>query len=539
MASVEFRPWPFVENEDVELIWFGSPYTDYKGDWRVRIAFRRPSGEIKILSRAWGTIPLLRIGQIYVNGVQNQARLLSGSAYTFTISSIDSGKIVNGFQLPKRLIDFGKNPELGTQKIIQYISGDMTICIPVLELIRAMFINSKLMANSLLQPHGLEQLIDRCEFEKNVLHFHLGPRVPNTMASEGNARHISWIYQDFKMKAMWDSIYQMLFSLAIRESPLNPAKALKKGIPLDVKLPHTGPIEMVVRGEKFINLIFVKEIIGLAGFTHPANEIDFWHHSKKRQESVFGDKRVRITSGAENVDVTINDESENAKEDTNQDVLEAPPTFMKFINYPVVRTRKKNVKQTRTGNDVIVNSGRGGKNSEEPKEVSVQDSIVGGDLPPIDFKTLEMVSITEAIGLEDFFEMISLLKEMTSSSIRMSVVRIPPGKRFSICPNGARRTCAIVQVTSPVFTKYILEVARPDDWSISTLILQPLHDKGLKEFEMDVKQLIDGLVQRSGHWDKFILESCSGVIIEKVKHYQNDIIRDWAYRIVTKIITNS
>lgn len=47
MAAVEFCPWSFDGNEDVELIWFGSPYTDYKGNWRVRIAFRRASGEVK------------------------------------------------------------------------------------------------------------------------------------------------------------------------------------------------------------------------------------------------------------------------------------------------------------------------------------------------------------------------------------------------------------------------------------------------------------------------------------------------------------
>ncbi|WP_025692874.1 hypothetical protein [Paenibacillus zanthoxyli] len=194
MASVEFRPWPFEENEDVELIWYGSPYTDYKEDWRVRIAFRRVSGEIKVLTRAWGAIPYLRIGQLYTNGIHNQVRPMSGSSYTCTIPSLDNGKVVNGFQLPKRLIDFGKNPELGTQKIVQYTIGNITYCIPVIELIRAMFINSRLMAYSLLQPHGLEQLIERCEFEKNILHFHLGTRVPNTMATESNARHMSWIY---------------------------------------------------------------------------------------------------------------------------------------------------------------------------------------------------------------------------------------------------------------------------------------------------------------------------------------------------------
>jgi hypothetical protein len=531
VASIEFRPWPFLENEDVELYWFGSPHTDYKGDWRVRIAFRRSSGELKILTRAWGTIPLLRIGQIYTNGVLNQVRPMSGSSYTFTIPSLDTGVVVNAFQMPKRLIDFGKNPELGMQKIVKYTIGNITLCIPVIELVRAMFINSRLMAYSLMEPHGLEQLIEECEFEKSILHFHLGPRVPNTMATESNARHISWIYLDFKMKAMWDSIYQVLFSQAIAESPTNPAKMLRRGAPLNVELPSTGPVELIVRGDKFINMILVKEALGFAGFTHPASQIEFWHHSKKRQESVFGDRRLRMTSRSKNDDTIINDESENARENTNQDILDAPPTFMKFINYPVVRTRKKNVRQTNAGNDVIVSSGRGGKNSGESREVSVQDSVVGGDLPPIDFKTLEMVPITEAVGLEDFFKMISMLKDMTSYSIRMSVVRIPPGKRFSICPNGARRTCAIVQVSTAVFSKYIVEVARPDDWSISTLILQPLQDVTLKTMEVEIKLLLNGLVQKSGHWDKNFLMKLDKMSIEKVKHYRNDSLEEWAVRI--------
>lgn len=535
MASVEFSPWPFEENEDVELIWFGSPYTDYKGDWRIRVAFRRARGEVKVLSRAWGAIPLLRIGQIYTNGVLNQVRPMSGSSYTFTMPSLDQGKVVNGFQLPKRLIDFGKNPELGTQNIIQYTVGNMTVCIPVIELIRAMLINSRLMAYSLMQPHGLEQLIERCEFENQVLHFHLGTRVPNTMANESNARHMSWIYLDPQMNTMWNSVYQKLFSRAIAESPTNPKKGLRKGTPLDVELPPTGPIELMVRGDQFINMVLVKEIMGFAGFTHPANEIDFWHHSKKRQESVFGDRRLRIPDRFKNEDIIINDNSEHAKEDTNQDVLEAPPTFMKFINYPIVRTRKKSVKQTHAGDDVVVNTGRGGKSQEQPKQVSVQDSIVGGDTPPIDFQTLEMVPISEAIGLEDFFKMVALLKEMTSYSIRMSIVRIPPGKRFSICPNGARRTCAIVQVISPFFIKYILEIARPDSWSISTLVFHSPKDISLKTIENEVNRLLDGLVQKNGHWDRYILNQCDSLLVEKIKHYQNDSIRDWTQRTIDKL----
>jgi len=117
----------------------------------------------------------------------------------------------------------------------------------------------------------------------------------------------------------------------------------------------------------------------------------------------------------------------------------------------------------------------------------------------------------------------------------MSVLRVPPGKSFSVCPNGARRTCAIVQATNGVSKKYIIEVARPDDWSISTLIFHPAQQTSLKAIERDIKLLLEGLVQKGGHWDQYVLNRCSGLNIEKVKHYQSDSIRDWAFRIAGKL----
>lgn len=130
--------------------------------------------------------------------------------------------------------------------------------------------------------------------------------------------------------------------------------------------------------------------------------------------------------------------------------------------------------------------------------------------------------------------MIALLKEMTSYSIRMSIVRIPPGKRFSICLNGARRTCAIVQVSNSIFTKYIIEIARPDDWLISTQVLEPMREMTLKEVEHELIILLDGLVQKSGHWDQHVLDRCITMKIKKVKHYQRDFIRNWVQRVIQK-----
>lgn len=534
MASLTLPP-ALSENQEAELFWFGSPFMDYNGNWRIKVAFRTASMSTKVVSYPWGTLPNLRIGQLYTDGKYDPVKPISGSPYQLSINNLSQGMITNGFKLPKRLIDFGKNPELGLQNIIQFKVDRLTYCIPVIEFIRAMFINSRNLAIQLLQPHGLELLVDRNEVNDETLYFDMSKRVPQKLATESNAQHMSWIYSDVSVRAMWDSVYQHIFSQAIKSSPQNPNAALKKGIPLNVDLPDLGPIEMYVRGEKSFDYILVKEIIGFSGFRHPYKKIIFWHPSKNRIETRNADKHVRLTSKPDNDDYILNDESKDAKEDTNQDVLEAPPTFLRFSNSPVVTTRKQNTKRSNTGSDTIVTAGRGGKNSGSLEEVSTQDSAVGGDTPPIDFQTLETIPFTEAFGLESFFEMIQVLKETMSAKINLSVLRIPHGKRFSTCPNGSRRTCAIVQVVDVASTAYIIEVARPDNWSISTLILRPNQELSFKKIEQNIKSLLEGLVEKGGHWDQNVLDRCSEMEIEKVKHYKSDSMENWSIRLFDKI----
>lgn len=79
MATLTLRSWPFPENQETELFWFGSPFMDYKGNWRIRVAFRTSSMNIKVVSYPWGTLPNLRIGQVYTNGDYDQIKPMSGS----------------------------------------------------------------------------------------------------------------------------------------------------------------------------------------------------------------------------------------------------------------------------------------------------------------------------------------------------------------------------------------------------------------------------------------------------------------------------
>ena len=536
MGALTLRSWPYPKGEEWELIWFGSPFMDYKDNWRIRVAFRNRTGEVNVHSYPWGTLPYLRMGQVFKDGAFDEIKPLSGSVYSLSIDSMDQGIVDNGFSLPKRLIDFKKERDLGIQKIVQYKSNGLTFCVPIIELIRSMFVNCRFLAYYLMQPHGLEILVQKSNLHNGSLDFDLSARVPRKLATETNAQHLSWIYEEREIRNMWDSIYQNVFRQALRMSPHNPKVSLRKGIPFEIDLPRVGPIEMYVRGDKFINHVLVKEVIAFNGFIHPARDINFWHPSKKLRVASSADKKVRLTSKPEDQDYILNEHSENARENNNQDVIEAPPTFLRFANSPHVVTRKENVQTSNMGNDVVMATGRGGKNSEDQEVVSTQDSMVGGDTPPIEFQTLETIPVSEAIGLESFFEMIQVMKRAFQVGIRMSVLRVPPGKKFSFCPNGARRTCAVVQVTTIYGTSYIIEVARPDDWSISTLVLRPTKQIDLRAVEKEIKNLIDGLVDKGGHWDQTILDRCRVFGIEKMKHYQSDTPWDWANRLCGKFM---
>ncbi|MBW7476293.1 hypothetical protein K0T92_16290 [Paenibacillus oenotherae] len=145
------------------------------------------------------------------------------------------------------------------------------------------------------------------------------------------------------IRSLWDSVYQNMFGQAVKSSPYNPTATLKKGVPLNIDLPPLGPIEMHTCGVQFIDYVLVKVIIAIGGFQHPSNEILFWHPSKKRREWSSVDKTIRMIPGSKNTDFVLNDQSDNAKEDSNQDILETSPTIMRFANYPVVETRRSSV----------------------------------------------------------------------------------------------------------------------------------------------------------------------------------------------------
>ncbi|RNB70405.1 hypothetical protein EDM58_23240 [Brevibacillus panacihumi] len=131
---------------------------------------------------------------------------------------------------------------------------------------------------------------------------------------------------------------------------------------------------------------------------------------------------------------------------------------------------------------------------------------------------MQTIPVSEGIGLEEFFRVIQKLTEIYPASVQMSVLPLPLGRRFSVCGNVIRRTCTVVKLATENAIKYVIEIARSDCWSISTLILNP-SDQSTRKIEYYIGILLEGLVNKSGHWDQDVLDQCIDLNIEKLRHY--------------------
>ncbi len=534
MSSLTLRPWPFTPGELVEVYWFASPHIDQNKAWKLNIAFKGEKEPVKLVSYPWGTFPFFRLGQHFRNGKLDLTEPSSGYIQNLTLNNLNQGIIVNSFDMPKGLIHLNQNPNLGLQKVIKYSVGGTHYYIPVMEFIRFFFINSRTLALSLLQPHGLDSLIDNLHiFDDNKIHLRLNRKIPTNLVNDNEIIHLAWIYCDPYIRHSWESVFQKLYKNAISKFPSNPLMHFSRGIPLEIDLPKTDQVNLYFRGLQYYSHVLILEMIGITGLEYPFSEVTYYHPSLKRQVSVKANKKVRFTQNEKSEQYLLNDHSEEAKEDVIQDAIETMPIYLRFENLPNIKGCRLEERKVNKGEEIIVIGGRGGKNLE--RKISTEESIYGGDTPPIEFSSLEVLSPNEAIGLEAFFQVIQLLKKKYPVEINMSILRLPLGKKFSLCPDGSRRTCAIVQIRTSNHTKYIIEVARPDSWSISTLILSPKEKFPFRRVESDMKNLLEDVVNKGGHWDQSIIDGYYNWDIIKLRHSQGASLHDWGENIVHKL----
>jgi hypothetical protein len=525
VASIKLKPWPF-GNRVVKLHWFGHVRLNTSNKWRITVAFEDLQKAV-LVDYPIGLLPILRIGQYYQNG-QPLTTQKEGMIYTVEIDNLSLGETEQSLDICRQFGYFlyGK-AELITQNMWSFCSNRVMYHIPQAELIRALYVKNKLLANVMLRPNGIEYLLDNSNISGRSASFHFSREIPASLIDEEFVQHFAWLYLVHDIKNSFESIQTNLYSNSTEYG-------LSYGQPLELIIPNISNSNWTFRGKRIGNDIMIYELLSFTGAELLFDRIEYSHVSiKKRMYSDLPRKKQISFTGKDQKFEIETDSGKKAKEDTHQPVINQEATQMMFNNQPIVERIAKYEQEIHQGDTYITKKGRGGAITTSS---SVDESIKGGQAQPVDFKTLEVTNEKDGYGLDEFFEMVTYLEGMYPElHITMSIVNLPIGRTFSWLPDGRRRICVVVNIKGmgekPI---YILEIARPDRRPLSTLVVAfNKKSSSRKTDEEHIQKLLNGLVFNSGNWLKRQFNEISYV---KLKHTSKSS-QQWAEKVSSKIET--
>lgn len=340
--------------------------------------------------------------------------------------------------------------------------------------------------------------------------------------------------------AAWKSIYSGLYAKAIGKSVRYPATMFAKGLPLEVKPPIAGACQLHFTGTNWGKNCLIHEILSVSGFPSlPFRYIKYSHPSYKIREKVDKTRAKRKIHSSETGKSLVQDSARRSvKTKTKQPLAEIAPTIFSFSKVP-------NLKRYSIAGGVIAD----GKESpiskadaplgkpvmrEKEETVGTDESYIGGEVTPVEFLGLKLTECRDFTGLEEFHEAIRILQTLNPRiSIRFNVYKIPGTSSFCIREDGKHRNFALAHVTQDdVQPAYILEVARPDEWDVSTLIVQ-FHSKVKKQEKIMeiIETTIKDMVENNGHWQLEVLEQSADFRFARVKHFQEISVEHRAIRL--------
>lgn len=515
---MKLRPWTFDKDKEVVLKWIGNVEVVNK-QWRIRAAFE-DNNRIEVLDFPIAALQLLRIGAFYKDGSLMDSRT-TGIVYDVDIPHLNKNEIVTALDACK---DFGyylyRIPELMFQSIFEFKVEDKIYYLPQFEFIRAVFATNKTITNAMIQPNGLEMLVEKASSDKYKAYLELADEVPNVVVKDDDfVRYFAWLYFNPEIKSSFESIYTLL---KFKQSNRNYLK-------LELNLPNMAKTHIQFRGIQKGNKFLILQWLGsnLAGITF--SDIEVKHKAFKKTVIKTGNRKYRKSFKQDEFENILNDNvNEHSKQNAHQQVEEIKGTQFEFESTANIHKVFGDEKELNKGDIYISNQGQGGGvQNQQQHIVGLDDSVYGGSIQPIEFKTLDIAADTKGQDLEKFIKMIQAFQmDYRQYLISLNFVYLPRGRKFSYINSSNRRIAVIAKFKerSKELSAYVIEIATPDNRSLSTLTI-----KGLPEDRAEgvIKEILYDLINSSGAWNSEKLEKYDYV---RIKHTKSNSI-EWARRI--------
>lgn len=564
-SKLKLRPWTFTSAKKMRLYWLCSPFKDEKKRWTVKAVFTPISTKLPsieaieesrlpfndhiepkyyILNFPWGMLPNLRVGRIYIDGVVEEISPTVSTGY-LSISDFQKGYVCRAFDIPTKLYSFFSDYQLGKEKIWRFQNDGKTYFLPCLEIIRAFFATSKTLTNQLLKPHGLDSLITDEKFEKNTLSVTLSHEIPQAIIKPAQVTHLLWVYYDELARNCWESVYNKLFMKAIKMNPIDSVTMLSNGLPLEVLPPLLGKCWMKFTGTTRENYCLIHEILEIYGFPElPYEKINYIHPSFKKDATENKGTKQKSGVPVKNKGSFKQDSTRRkVKTNKNQPVAKVPETVFGFSKLPnlkrqnlssnVIASEQKlenNVQTQRTGTSSFI--------SKEKKEsVGTDESYVGGSVSPVEFLGLKLILSEDKNGLTNFFETIDHVAELNPKlSITRKIYNLPSDFSFCSYKDTKRNVAIIYVVQEDIQPVYIIEVARPDRWAVSTILIQfspKINNRD--KINQILLDMINEMITNNGHWQMDKIRQSSDLTFIRVRHFKDDSPKTRAIEILQKL----
>jgi hypothetical protein len=482
------------------------------------------------------------MGRFYIGGylIDNDPQLMP---YSIFINNFLNGTLCKASDIPRDLYDFFGDREFGNDRVWKFWSNRIFHYVPCIELLRAFLTPSKMLANLILKPNGLDFLIVEEQVYENLLYLSLSGDLPRSLVNTATVAHLAWLRHSPAARVCWESVYNGVFAKAIAASPQQPASMLTTGIPVELKPPIKEACKLHFNGVIFKQSCLVLEILGAKQLDPlPFERIVYTHSSLKRHKVVEGAKRKRQTAVKDpKEDYELDPHHRPVKINVNQRVADMITTSFEFARLPkferfAVKEAVIHDGSTEEGSSSSSTSTKT-RLVKQGAIVSTDESYYGGESQPVDFLGINL-GVANVSGLSDFIEAIQyIVSSYVKPRLRYTVMEIPGNTSFCRVANGYKRSCAMVEVTQTnVVPCYILEVARPDGWSVSTLFIRLLPEFYPEQsIGVFTKKFLKELVKRDGHWNLEKLEGDQTLRIGRLKHVSEQSTRHWAWRIVDKL----
>ncbi|WP_410986575.1 Tn7-like element transposition protein TnsE [Bacillus cereus] len=498
-----------LKGKTAKLHWFGNVKQDDANNWRIRVAFQL-NKDLVVEELPIGALPLLKVGQWYYDGspllTQKEGILFKVTLNDQDITWHDSLK---GCRNVNHYL-YGKK-ELIHQNMFSFCKNDEMYYLSAIEFVRSLFAVNKQLSNAMLQPNGLFFLTDQIYKRDNHLFINFSRNIPKSSLEDSFVQHIAWIHENPSFREAYDSIYT---------TTQEEFHSIYGGA-LNLALPKLNELTLQCRGISSNGHNLILEILSIDGLVLDIDKIIYTHPLLKERKYTDGPKKRRIGKIAE---TSIEIEKGSTKKDNEQQKIEIHENikhgFQKKIEI-VAETEKRQI--INNGRTYINHAGSGGAIGN----IGVDEEVPEGKKRVVDINQLDIVEDNKKTGLEEFLEVIQYLKGMYPElEIEENIVELPMKRKCSFLTDGRKRGCVIVRIIKAESVTYILEVARLNDLSLSSLFLYP-SSNDIGKMDSIIKEILINLVRNQGHWNRRKIKDYPF----KTLDHRYKILRDWHARI--------